>query len=349
VGGKRNPEPVVRTAEQPGQAINVDLCFVPEQHIAEEKLPAVSGSSGHLVVERIHPIDEEPHWPGQIFAKEELDFAEAMRQYAQATQGRLIPAISERIPILQGETRWRKEWEGRAKRYQTREQRKQEKLTWQTAKAEWRQTRHTYQKMGVPERKERRVAYQMAYQTWIKVRKQHQETLRKWQEEDQVWHQYNQKLKVDSAEEVQERSWIAILIATDNCTRQSLGLPIFRTGAKVTSAEVAAALKAILPNELQFMISDQGTHFRSKIIANLAKDANFIHVPIYRHRPESNGIAERFVLTLKDWLRSRSWESPDSLSAFLTEFQREYNDRPHQGLAVPGLSPNEFANRIWLM
>lgn len=28
------------------------------------------------------------------------------------------------------------------------------------------------------------------------------------------------------------------------------------------------------------------------------------------------------------------------------QFLDEYNDRPHQGLAVPGLSPNGFARRI---
>ena len=27
----------------------------------------------------------------------------------------------------------------------------------------------------------------------------------------------------------------------------------------------------------------------------------------------------------------------------------EYNDRPHQGLPIPGLSPNKFAKRVWLM
>jgi len=27
----------------------------------------------------------------------------------------------------------------------------------------------------------------------------------------------------------------------------------------------------------------------------------------------------------------------------------EYNDRPHQGLPIPGLSPNEYAKRIWLV
>jgi hypothetical protein len=29
--------------------------------------------------------------------------------------------------------------------------------------------------------------------------------------------------------------------------------------------------------------------------------------------------------------------------------RKSYNDRPHQGLGIPGLSPNEFADRIWLM
>lgn len=348
-GKKGSPEVAVRTAEQPGQALNVDLCFIPEQHTAEEKLPAVSGSSGHLVVERIYPVDEEHHWPGQIFAEAELDYAEVMRQYAKATQDRLIRTRSKRIPTLQQATRWRKESEGQEQRYQAREQRKQEKLAWQTDKAKWHQTRQAYQALTRPERAEQRDAYLLAYQTWKKVCQKYRETLQKWQEQDQAWHQRNQELKLDSADGVQERSWIAILVATDNCTRQCLGLPLFRTGSKVTSAEVGTALQAILPKELEFLISDQGTHFISSMFANLAKEADFIHVPIYRHRPETNGIAERFVLTLKDWLRSRSWDSTEKVSAFMAEFQQDYNNRPHQGLAIPGLSPNEFANRIWLM
>lgn len=349
VWGGKSPEPVVRTAEQPGQAINVDLCFVPEEHVAQEKLPAVSGSSGHLVVERLPSGGEVPHWPGQLFAEAELDYAEAMHQYAQATRDRLERRSSERIPMLQGATRWRTEWEGRADRYRVREQRKREEVAWKAAKAEWCQTRQAYRAMNRSERKERREAYQLACQVWEKARHQRHETLSKRQQENQAWHQYNRKLTAGSAVNVPERSWIAILVVTDNCTRQCLGLPIFRTGPKLTSDELVAALCSLLPPGLEFLISDQGTHFRSKALADLAQEADFIHVPVYRHRPESNGIAERFVLTLKNWLRDKSWNGAEALLPCLTRFQPDYNDRPHQGLAIPGLSPNEFAQRIWLM
>jgi len=122
---KEKPRTAVRTAEQPGQAINVDLCYVPEKHTAQEKLPAVSGSSGRLVVERIRSQDEEPQWPGQVFAEAGLDYEEAMRQYAEATRDRLVHRRVERTLKLEEPTRWRKEWEGRTERYQVRQQRKQ--------------------------------------------------------------------------------------------------------------------------------------------------------------------------------------------------------------------------------
>jgi transposase InsO family protein len=63
----------------------------------------------------------------------------------------------------------------------------------------------------------------------------------------------------------------------------------------------------------------------------------------------SNGIAERFVRTLKEWLAARSWSGVEGLEPLLAQFAGEYNDRPHQGLGIPGLSPNEFAARFWLL
>ena len=68
-------EPVSRTAEMPGQSLNVDLCFVPADHENEVKLPAVSGSSGRLVVERVKSKAVEADHPGVVFANEQLDYA----------------------------------------------------------------------------------------------------------------------------------------------------------------------------------------------------------------------------------------------------------------------------------
>jgi transposase InsO family protein len=111
---------------------------------------------------------------------------------------------------------------------------------------------------------------------------------------------------------------------------------------------VAEALQVLLPPELLFLISDRGIHFRAEAFQLLARQEEFIHVLIARHRPQSNGIAERFVRTLKEWLKDKSWQDDRELALLLEQFLAEYNDRPHQGLLIPGLSPNEFANRIWL-
>ncbi len=99
---------------------------------------------------------------------------------------------------------------------------------------------------------------------------------------------------------------------------------------------VAEALRVLLPPELQFLISDRGLHFNSKAFERLARSQDFIHVLIARHRPQSNGIAERFVRTLTEWLAEESWEDDRELATLLERFLDEYNDRPHQGLADPG-------------
>jgi len=109
------------------------------------------------------------------------------------------------------------------------------------------------------------------------------------------------------------------------------------------------ALRALLPPELRFLITDRGTHFTADAFKNLMRREEFIHVLIARHRPQSNGIAERFVRSLKEWLRDKSWQDDPELALLLEQFLVEYNDRPHQGLPLPGLSPNEFARRIGLL
>ncbi|MFH1085274.1 MAG: integrase core domain-containing protein [Chloroflexota bacterium] len=328
--------------------MNADICFVPASHTVPEKLPAVSGSSGRLIVEH-RPADEAaPCWPGQVFSRTDLDYADAMRQYAEATRDRLQHTRAGRTLTDEQPTHWRKAWEGRAARYQVRSQRKREDIAWKTAKAEQRQARLAYQALPKAERPQYRAAWLAANQTWRQVCEQRQHTLQARQQENEAWHQRNRQLEGSPGMAEDARQWLAILAITDNCTRQCLGLPLFLSGSKLTSDELVAALRSLLPSELEFLISDQGTVFRTQAFAQLAFEKDFTHVPIYRHRPESNGIAERFVRTLKEWLKSQSWQSANDLRPLLAKFQPEYNDRPHQGLAIPGLSPDEFAKRIWV-
>jgi transposase InsO family protein len=328
-------------AQQPGQTINIDVCFVPTQHPSEEKLPAVSGSSGHLVIERLPAAGEQPHWPGQVFAQTDLDYTEAMQAYVAATPDRPKRAHSgKRTPTEEPPSIWRQDWENRAEWHVILQPRKQEDALWRAIRQHHHLLVVAYRHLSQVRRKQHRGAWETELHLWQQQKQEHKTLLEKRRQENEAWHQRHRS---------EARSWIAILVVTDNCTRQCLALPAFSTGARLSSSELVAALKIILPEGLQFVISDQGLHFRSNVFAELARDADFVHVLIYRHRPQSNGIAERFVQTLKVWLRDKSWSVPAELEPLLLQFQPEYNDRPHQGLAIPGLSPNELANRIWLM
>jgi transposase InsO family protein len=284
-----------------------------------------------------------------VFAEAQLDYEEAMQRYVAATRDRIENTRSERSSEIEEPSDWRLANQQQAERHQVLQRRKLEDRAWKAAKAEYRQARQAYLKGSHCERKQFQQAWQETLQVWTKVREQRRINLLSRQQENQSWHERNQQRTGDVSPKNGDRRWLAILVVTDNCTRQCLGLPLFSAGANLTSQELVSALREILPAELQFFISDQGAHFRTKAFTLLASECNFIHVPVYRHRPESNGIAERFVLTLKSWLLDRSWQDANDLSPLLAAFVTEYNDRPHQGLAIPGLSPDEFAKRIWLM
>ena len=330
-------------------ALNADLCFVPQHHVAQEVLPAVSGSSGRLVVQPSRSASEERHWAGLVFAEAELDYEEAMQRYIAATSDRLEHSKTERSAELPGPSAWRIENQQRAERHAVIQRRKQEEVAWKVAKAVYRQARQAYQALSRSERRQQRKTWQETLANWCELREQRQKAVVARRQENHAWHVRTHQRVTGEAQTSEERRWFAVLVVTDNCTRQSLGLPVFSAGAKLTAQELVAALRTILPDTLQYFISDQGAHFRTKAFAALATERNFVHVPVYRHRPETNGIAERLVLTLKRWLMDEAWKSADELQSLLSLFVTDYNDRPHQGLAIPGLSPNEFAKRLWVM
>ncbi len=344
---KGGPAIKARTADLPGQALNVDLCFVPVRHDPEVKLPAVSGSSGRLVIEQPADTESKRTWPGQVFANENLDYAEAMLEFVTASKAAGPPLSHTESPenlSIKAQKRelHQAEQQIRDERRVVREQRRLEDQAWAALKTA-HQTEKAPPAAGA-------VAELPAQDTpWRVLREQRTASLVQRNQQDQSWRQERQTFRERWLQLPIIAAWIAILVITDNCTRQCLGLPLFVAGPKVTSAMIVEALRALLPPELLFLITDRGTHFTADAFESLIRSAEFIHVPIARHRPQSNGIAERFVRTLKEWLRDKSWENDQELALLVEQFLAEYNDRPHQGLPLPGLSPNEFANRIWLL
>ncbi len=118
----------------------------------EVKLPAVSGSSGRLIVER--PKDElsEPDYPGLVFADESLDYSQAMKQFVAASQRKdnqpaqaeIGPAEVEKAGLKAKKQTLRREKEALSlTRRQIREQRKQEDAAWQALKSHAGPTRQS--------------------------------------------------------------------------------------------------------------------------------------------------------------------------------------------------------------
>jgi transposase InsO family protein len=167
--------------------------------------------------------------------------------------------------------------------------------------------------------------------------------------EEATWRQARRGLRRQLAQFTNDiplvTAWLAILVVVCKGTRRCLGLPLVTAGVQVTAEMLVAARRVLCPPELQFILRDNGAPFIAEAFAHFVKEQELIHVRIAPHRPCTNGIAERFVRTLKEWLESHTWNSPAELEALLKEFIEYYNDRPHQGAEVEGLSPNEFARR----
>jgi transposase InsO family protein len=336
---------------------------VPASHAVAAKLPAVSGSSGRLVVAR--PAEERaaPTWPGQACDDPSRDYGEAMAAFVAASRAAPAPTPTPgetaAAPSARAARQAVRHEEAalRAARRQERAQRRQDDAAWQTLRQQHRAASPPPNSppgpRPAPARRGRRprvdrAARQAEAARWRALRAPRRAEQARRQQADAAGRQARQRLR-ERLTGLTVTAWIAILVITDNCTRQCLGLPLFVAGPKVTAELVVAALRALLPADLQFLISDRGVHFTAQVFEQLAHDQGFVQVVIARHRPESNGIAERFVRTLKEWLANQAWTTTAELVALLDQFRAHYNDRPHQGLALPGLSPNEFADRLWLL
>jgi len=342
----------------PNQTVNVDLCFVPATHQVAEAVPAVSGSSGRLIVSAPKETLAERTWPGRVFEESDLGYSEAMAGFIAAREAAAVsPTTSTDAEAdLEARRLAERKAERRALKRDVerlRTQRRAERERRKAADEAWRAQREAHRQrqragaLGAAAKREAETAQRAAEKAqWRAERSVHHQEVMRRRQADDLWRAQRQRQREREVGAALVTAWIAVLVIVDNCTRQGLGLPLFVVGAHVTAELVVEALKVLLPAELQYLISDGGKHFTAEVMKELAKDQGFVRVPLARHRPESNGIAERFIETLKAWLADKEWQTAEELRALLLEFRTYYNDRPHQGYELAGLSPNEYAARM---
>lgn len=353
-----SPAPPVKAvhAPQPNQTMNIDLCVVPWTHDGQHALRSVSvgeAATGRVPAEPT-ATPEPATWPGQTFEDPAGGYEAQMRDYVEKRTAQRL-AKGQRTHQRRQKQAERAEWsaqndELRLQHRRVRITRGAEDVAWQAKRQAHRQADQTWQHDSKPARHARRAerqAQQAQRQAeWAARRAQQQQR----QTEDAAWRDARRALRAQGAALAVAAplvtAWLAILVMVDNGTRRCFGLPLFTVGTHVTAELIVAAMRVLCPPDLQFVISDNGAQFIADVFADFARDLEFVHVRISPHRPCTNGIAERMVRTVKEWLETHSWSSPEDLEALLAEFIADYNDRPHQGAELDGLSPNEFTRRL---
>jgi len=145
-------------------------------HLVNDKLPAVSGSSGHLVVERMKEAGQEWDYAGKVFADPELDYAEAVQAFVKASRPLFGPRIETapvEKPSRQAELQQVRQAEAQlcTERRNTRTRRKLEDAAWRVT---WSQHRHEK-----PSAEENVPPKPRAPWGSVKVQEEHRQELRK--------------------------------------------------------------------------------------------------------------------------------------------------------------------------
>lgn len=313
----------------------------------------VSGSSGQLKFAAPSPERRARTWPGQVFENPALTYEAAMAAYVAARNAASIlkkptpdgGCAREADATGQGALRHQEEV-CRTHRRQIRQVRQQEDGTWRSLRLHRRAEQAAWAAWPKTERRRLRAQQAATAEVWAVQRADRRALREQRKAEDGVWRDQRRHINDQRAHRPRDTTWIAILVIVDNLTRRCFGLPLFVAGLHVTAEQIVAALQALLPPELHYLIADRGGHFRAKVMEALADAQAFVRVMLAPHRPQSNGIAERFVRTLKEWLSQYEWQTPEELVTLLHQFLLMYNDRPHQGKELKGLSPNEFDRQI---
>ena len=130
-------------------------------------------------------------------------------------------------------------------------------------------------------------------------------------------------------------------------------MPDQRKESAVAFLEAAIAYLAKLGVQVERVMTDNGSCYRSKAFRAACKRLGLRQIFTKPYTPKTNGKAERFIQTaLREWAYARAYHSSDQRSAELPNWLHRYNwHRPHGSLKANtpisrlGLSED---NLLWL-
>lgn len=345
---QKNKEGV--TANIPLKTVNIDLCFVPETYIPTDQTAEKSSNDTKKEASVENETVNKIRYAGEIFKDENLTYEVKMDKYVALRKEQKENKEKEKQERHKISEVNKKEENLRIERRKIREIRNREEEQWRKFREERSKYNTDYKKLSRKEKKRLKREREIKDREWKEKKEERNKTIEKRQEEDEKWRKRREEIRKEKQEfGMLTKALVTILMVMDNCTRKWLALPLFLAGRKVRVFEIVQALKEVLPKELKYLISDNGKQFIAELFQKMCIEQNFVHVRITPHRPQTNGIPERAIRTLKKMLFSKGWKDPTELEDVLSSTIGEYNDRPHQGKELNGLSPNEYERRLLIV
>jgi len=145
---------------------------------------------------------------------------------------------------------------------------------------------------------------------------------------------------------------VYVIFTLDTCDREAMRYiakkePILATDVQSIMIETVEKRfnETRAPRAIQFL-SDRGSIYRAKETKLLASHLNLESCFTMAYSPESNGMAEAFVKTIKrDYVYTSDCVDPETVLSMLPEWFRDYNENaPHSGLGM--LSPMEYIQKV---
>jgi len=130
--------------------------------------------------------------------------------------------------------------------------------------------------------------------------------------------------------------WEYVHVCIDDHSRVSFSqiYPNEKATSAVAHLKASVAWYKQLGVEVQRVMTDNGSCYKSRAFAKACKDLKLKHIRTKPYTPKTNGKAERFIQTaLREWAYARAYNTSDQRAADLPLWTHLYNwHRPHGGI-----------------